>query len=124
MDNHSSAEKHVTLLGVFHIVYHTLAFFIGLGIIVLFSYLGALTQDPQANAVLTMLGGFIGTVLIVVAIPGIIGGVGLLKRQSWARMLAMIVGAIDLLDIPIGTALVVYTLWALMRDDVVVFLQK
>jgi len=124
MDNHGSAEKHVTLLGVFHIVYHTLAFFIGLGIITLFSYLGALTQDPQADAVLTMLGGFVGTVLILVAIPGVIGGIGLLKRQSWARMLAMIVGAIDLLDIPIGTALGVYTLWALMRDDVVAFLQK
>ncbi|MBD3347876.1 MAG: hypothetical protein GF400_01620 [Candidatus Eisenbacteria bacterium] len=119
MDDRRWAEKHLTMLGVFHIVYHTIAFFIGIGIIALLSYLGDLTGDPQGHAVLTMLGGVFGSILIVVAVPGVVGGIGILKRQPWARILTLIVGAVDLLDIPLGTALGIYTFWVLMRDEIV-----
>ena len=40
-------------------------------------------------------------------------GAGLLMRQPWARMLAIVFGALSLLDIPFGTALGIYTLWVL-----------
>jgi hypothetical protein len=48
------------------------------------------------------------------AVLGIITGWGLLQRQSWARMLAIIFGCFSLLDIPLGTALGIYTLWVLL----------
>jgi hypothetical protein len=119
MNDRKWAEKHLTLVGVFHIVYHALGFVLGIGIISLFSALGAITRDPQANAILATIGGVVGTIMIVVAIPGVIGGIGLLRRQPWARILALIIGAVDLLDIPLGTALGIYTFWVLMRDEVV-----
>jgi len=123
MNDDRWAEKHVTLLGVFHVVYHSLGFLVGIAIVSISSFLGSITGDPEANMIIATIGGLIGTVVIVVAIPGLIGGIGLLKRQSWARMLTMVIGAIDLLDIPLGTALGIYTFWVLMREEVVDHLQ-
>ncbi|MFZ5519107.1 MAG: hypothetical protein ACOY90_20915 [Candidatus Zhuqueibacterota bacterium] len=59
----------------------------------------------------------IASFLVLTAIPGIIGGIGLLKRKSWARILILIVAAIDLLDFPLGTALSVYSFWVLLQDE-------
>ena len=36
------------------------------------------------------------------------------SRQSWARMLAIVLGALSLLDMPFGTALGIYSLWVLL----------
>ena len=58
----------------------------------------------------------------MLAIPGIIAGIGLVQRRPWARVLALVVGAIGLLDIPVGTALGIYTFWVLMRDEAIDFL--
>lgn len=41
-------------------------------------------------------------------------GVGLLNRAPWARMMAIVLGCICLIDMPFGTALGAYTLWVLL----------
>lgn len=41
-------------------------------------------------------------------------GIGLLRRASWARLLAIIVAFLSLIKLPLGTALGVYTLWVLL----------
>jgi hypothetical protein len=56
----------------------------------------------------------IGFLLMASAVVGIITGWGLLERQPWARMLAIVLGCINLIDMPFGTALGVYTLWVLL----------
>ncbi len=55
-----------------------------------------------------------GVVLLASAAAGILAGWGLLDRQPWARTLAIVLGALNLIDMPFGTALGVYTLWALL----------
>ena len=44
-------------------------------------------------------------------------GWGLLRRARWARVLALVLGAISLFSVPVGTALGIYALWALSRPD-------
>ena len=56
----------------------------------------------------------IGYALIGGAAIGLIAGWGLLDRQPWGRMLAIILGCFSLLDMPFGTALGIYTLWVLL----------
>jgi hypothetical protein len=57
----------------------------------------------------------VGIFSIVKAVGGFLAGWGLLNRQPWARMLAIILGVISLFfHIPFGTALGVYTLWVLL----------
>jgi hypothetical protein len=41
---------------------------------------------------------------------------GLLERAPWARTYTIIVSTIWLLDIPLGTALSIYTLWVLLPE--------
>jgi len=53
-------------------------------------------------------------VLLATGILGIIAGWGLLERRPWARMMAIVIGCIFLIDMPFGTALGIYTLWVLL----------
>jgi glucose uptake protein GlcU len=57
--------------------------------------------------------------LIAIAATGFFAGWGLLQREEWARTVALVVGFIALLRVPIGTALGIYTLWVLLpaRSD-------
>jgi zinc ribbon protein len=59
----------------------------------------------------------IGLCFLIVAGIGIAIGWGLLTRQSWARMMTIVFGAIGLIDIPFGTALGIYTLWVLLPAE-------
>jgi drug/metabolite transporter (DMT)-like permease len=63
--------------------------------------------------VLTLLGG----IFLLVGVGGILVGVGLRNRESWARVVAIVLGIIALIHFPFGTALGVYTLWVLISDD-------
>ena len=112
-------QKHVTLLGALFIAYHVLGLIVGIVIMAVLSTIGCLTHDPQVVAILTAVGVGIGTFLIVLSIPGLVAGIWLLKRRPWARMLTLIVGAFDLIDIPFGTALGVYSFWVLLHDDTI-----
>jgi hypothetical protein len=55
----------------------------------------------------------ITTIVYIRSGLGLLVGIGLLRRERWARALALIVGVFMLLKIPFGTALGVYTLWVL-----------
>jgi hypothetical protein len=62
------------------------------------------------------MGWFVPIITAVVYIRsgfGLLVGIGLLRRDRWARPLALVVGILMLLKIPFGTALGIYTLWVL-----------
>lgn len=46
----------------------------------------------------------------------ILVGSHLKKRRSWSRLGALVLGAVDLLLFPYGTALGVYALWTLLNE--------
>ncbi len=57
----------------------------------------------------------VGAFSIVKAAGGFLTGWGLLNRQPWARVSAIVLGVISLFfHIPFGTALGIYTLWVLL----------
>jgi hypothetical protein len=66
---------------------------------------------------LTSLFSTLGIIILVKAVCGFIAGWGLLQRKSWARMVAIVLAFISLFNIPFGTALGVYTLWALLPSQ-------
>ena len=41
----------------------------------------------------------------------------MLQHEEWARVFALVVGFIALLNVPIGTALGIYTLWVLLPSQ-------
>ena len=109
--------KHVEVLGWLYIVFGALGLVFGMFIFVFFSSLAVLPDDPTGAAVLVIIGLGLGFFFVVTSIPEIIGGIGLLKRKSWSRILVIILGILNLIDIPIGTALGIYTLWVLFKEE-------
>jgi len=61
--------------------------------------------------------GMFGGFLFIVSALGIIAGWGLIERRPWARTMAIVFGCLALLNIPLGTALGIYTLWVLGSSD-------
>jgi len=50
-------------------------------------------------------------------LPGIVGGVWLLKHKTWARYMVLVLSVLALLNIPIGIAIGVYSIWVLVQDE-------
>lgn len=59
----------------------------------------------------------VGFAYLIGAVLGLGAGWGLLQRETWARMLAIVLGVLNLFDPPFGTALGIYTLWVLAPAD-------
>ena len=109
--------SHVKLLGILYIVYHGLAILFALVVFGILSGIGLLSGDWQATGILGVIAFGILALVTVLALPGIIAGVGLLNRWGWARILALIIGFFSLFEVPLGTALGIYTFWVLLQDD-------
>jgi hypothetical protein len=112
-------KKHIELLAILHIVYNVVCLLIGIGFFLFFSSIGLITQDAVALGVLSLVGLLLGGFFVVLSIPGLIAGIGLLKMRPWARILAIVMACLDALNIPIGTALTVYTFWVLINDEAI-----
>lgn len=112
-------KEHITILAALHIAYNILGIFVGVIIMVLVLGSGLVSGDPDAIAILTPIAIIGSLFFFVISLPGLIGGIGLLKRKPWGRILALVVGCINLLNVPVGTALGVYTIWVLTSEEVV-----
>jgi hypothetical protein len=112
-------EQHVPILGWLYILTSAFFLLIGLLLFVFLSGIGwfAAADDPSAPAILTIIGIFIGGIMALLGVPGILAGWGLLKRKNWGRILALFVGIINIFNVPIGTALGIYTLFVLLQPD-------
>jgi hypothetical protein len=111
-------EKHVDILGWLYIV--SGGFWLALGLFA-FVVFGVLAVNPpyysDDPAMLALIGMIILTVCAIGAIPGILGGLGLRRRKNWARILIIILGFLNLPAIPLGTALGIYTLNVLLKEE-------
>ena len=58
------------------------------------------------------------------SVLGIIAGIGLMAYQGWARILAIIVSAINCINVPIGTLVGVYSIWTLVQEETIVLFRK
>jgi hypothetical protein len=70
---------------------------------------------PLGAAVLGLAGVGLIVFLLGFAVPALFCGVGLLSHRPWARLIGIVLAAISLLRVPIGTALGVYALWVLLN---------
>lgn len=115
---------HVRILAVLHIVFGALGLLAALIVLAVFGgiagLVGVSAHDPDAQIavpILGLIGAGIFVLLLVLSLPGVIAGVGLLKFQPWARILTIVLSALQLLNVPIGTALGIYGLWVLLHQE-------
>lgn len=118
-------KKHVTLVGAIHIGFGVLGL---IGALAAFFALNFARGVVEGEEIPTMVLGFLSVSVPILigflSTLGLVGGIGLLSFQSWARYLVMVVAAIGCLNIPIGTLKGVYSLWVLLQDETVRLFEK
>lgn len=106
-------ENHVRMLGMFWLAYSAFRLAGGWLFSHFFAHWGPF-WDPHIPFFVPGLVRGVGTVLMASGVLGILAGWGLIERQPWARMLAIVLGFFALVHFGIGTVLGIYTLWVLL----------
>ena len=118
-------KDHIQIIGILWIVLGCLSL---LGAFFLFALLFGVSfipdMDPIAPGILRLIGIILSSFLALLGLPKIIGGIGLLKRQEWARILVLIVSFLSLWNIPFGTALGIYSIVILLNKEAAAQFQK
>ena len=114
--NERQMQQHVMILGWLHILTNMVTIAVGMFVFVLLNRIGPAIGDPEVTRILGVVGPTVGGFVALLGLPGILAGIGLLMRQIWGRYLAIIVGILGLINIPIGTAVGIYTVWVLLQD--------
>ncbi len=110
-------EKHITILGALYIGFSAQGILAAVIVFVAVAGAGALSGDVEAMDITAGVASAIAYFLVLISAPGIIGGVGLIKHEPWARILVLVLGFLNLIHIPLGTLLGIYTIWVLMNDE-------
>jgi hypothetical protein len=125
-------EFHVNLLGWVVIAHAALVAVIGF--IAMFGgfFMARLLEDhpglmdnrdpdiPPPDVLAHVLGpaGFmIGVFFLLIALPSIIAGVGLLRYRRWGRGLTLVLSFLRILEFPFGTATAIYSFWVLLSQE-------
>jgi hypothetical protein len=115
----SRIQEHVRLLAIFWFAYSAFEALGGVVLLVLantlFPRIFEMSHAPTAPApFLHVLFTVLGVFVLAKSTAGFFAGWGLLNRDPWARIMALVLGFLALIHIPFGTALGVYTLWVLL----------
>jgi len=121
----SNMSTHVTILGWLFMVSGVLTGVLGAAIMVVARMIPALQLDRMREIrevpvdlpkIITLAGFGIGLATIAIAVGTFMAGYGLLQYRPWARVLAIIAGILGIIHFPLGTALGIYALWALLSE--------
>jgi hypothetical protein len=125
-------EKHIQLVGILNLVYRALillASFILFAVAFFFRYLveilshyeyrGPNEVPPEILAIIPIVLTCIGALMFIGSVAGMIASVGVLKKKEWGRIVLLTVSFLNLLHVPLGTMLGVYTIWVLFNDDII-----
>ena len=111
-------------MGVLFIVWGGLTILIGVCTLALGLAAASLISDGDDAGRSQIAAGFVTAMFITFALLAVAWGsahtsVGVLvrRRRHWSRLAALLLGSVDLLLLPYGTALGLYTLFVLLRDD-------
>ena len=117
-------SSHVDLVGVLFVIWGVLTALVGVSTLALGVGAVALITSASRGGGGQVAAGITAaafTTLAFIAIlwgtAHVIVGVPLRRRQHWARLLALMLGGVDLLLLPFGTALGCYALWVLLNEE-------
>ena len=120
MEKQRDMKQHVTFVGALHVGFGILGVVGAMAIYFGFAFLyNFIDNDPMAEKILSFIGNALALTLFFFGSLGVIGGAGLFTYRPWARILVMIVSAINCLNIPVGTAKGVYSIWVLMQPETI-----
>lgn len=118
-------EKHINVIGALWIVWGAIGVIFGLFILgILFGISFIPDMGYEAPVILRTVGLGVGMFFVVLSAPEVIAGIGLLKRQEWGRVLVLVEAFLNLIIIPFGTILGIYSIVILLNDETVQLFRK
>jgi hypothetical protein len=116
-------SSHVDFVGVLFIVWGLLTTLVGVSTLALGVGAAVLIRSTgrgEGGAFAAGLTAVAFTILAVIAIlwgtAHVVVGVPLRRHKPWSRLIALMLGSVDLLLLPFGTALGVYALYVLLNE--------
>ena len=113
LDAPDDVHQHVTVVAWLFVVGNAVFLAIGAFLFLLLTGIGLSVDDVEARSILLVVGPAVSMLLVILAAPGLLAGYGLLRRQSWGRVLAIVVAILGMVNFPLGTAIGAYALWVL-----------
>ena len=116
-------KSHVDFLGTLFIVWGLLTVVVGVSTLALGVGAATLITSSERNGsqVAAGVAAAVFTTLAFLAIiwgtAHVVVGVPLRRRTPWARLVALLLGSVDLLLLPYGTALGAYALYVLLNEN-------
>jgi hypothetical protein len=119
--NQQDLHTHVQILGWLRIIGAALMAVIGGMLLIFLAGIGMFATASSGEAapfwVLSMVALFVGGLMVLLALPSLLAGIGLLRRKEWGRILALIVAVFDLFNFPIGTLIAAYSFYVLLQNS-------
>jgi uncharacterized membrane protein (DUF2068 family) len=114
----------IKLLGILNIIWGSISLLFAIGALMFMSAIAAIVSGnatdvdtARAAPFMALIGLMAAIVLACIGLPAIIGGWGLLKFKRWSRIFMIVISALHLPNIPFGTALGVFGLIVLLKDE-------
>ncbi|RPI28440.1 MAG: hypothetical protein EHM61_05050 [Acidobacteria bacterium] len=113
-------QKHQTILASVFLVFGILDLIAIVVLMTIFGFGSAIlftvgAQDPSIPEPVKFLpagvGLFISIIVALAGLPNLIAAYGLFKNRPWGMIAALLVGILNLLHFPIGTAGGIYAIW-------------
>jgi len=116
----SSAHNHVRIVslltlieGVLGLIPTVIMLLVALGL----AGGGMFTRNPVEMIAAGGIVAIFAVCLLMLGLPALIAGFGLLARKPWARPLTLVLAIFNLLAFPVGTALAIYQFWVLAMNE-------
>jgi hypothetical protein len=110
-------DQHLRALGIAHLIYSCLLLIPAAIVFGVLTTVGMFADDHEVAKILPLIGTSVGAFLLILAIPGLLAGYGVLSNKSWGLSVALVVGLLNILCFPFGTALGGYSLWVFTKTN-------
>jgi hypothetical protein len=117
----------VTVLGWLVIAHAAITVLFGLVVMSFGPIAGSLIRDnpelfdndipPEVAQLIAPVSLLIGILFLLISMPSIAAGVGLIRYRSWGRVLTLVLSFLRLLEFPFGTLTAFYSFWVLLSRE-------
>jgi len=112
-------EKHINIVAALQIGLSIFNLLIAFLIFTVLKLVGGFVDDANGATILSLIADVLAIVFIIISVPGILAGLGLYKRKEWARILTLVLSIVEIFSFPFGTAIGIYSIWALIQPETV-----
>lgn len=117
---------HIKVLGWLHLALHFFSVLVGITVLIGTLLVGGLFSKAAGTALPFFffggLGLFLGLFLLLLGLPGLLLGYGLLVGACWSRIFGLVMSFLLLVHVPLGTLLGIYGFVILSTEEAKAYL--